>query len=99
MLSSHASEGVVSWPRHWTTERESKHRRPRRAGYSFVPKQIREQRLREFEDDVERFVARRVRSERIQAGHRQIDLADAIGVSTATLSRIESAARQVTLAE
>ena len=40
--------------------------------------------------ELDAIIARRIRAARVEAGLRQVDLADAIGVTQATISRIES---------
>lgn len=87
------------WPNRWATEAEKRTRFPRQANHWLASKEQRKAKVKAFNADVIQLIARRVRTERILAGVRQIDLAEAVGISQSTLSRIEKATRQATLAE
>jgi transcriptional regulator with XRE-family HTH domain len=56
-------------------------------------------RSQKLDDQIEQLIARRIRTERVFAGLRQVDLAACIGVSQPALSRIERGERSVGLAE
>jgi transcriptional regulator with XRE-family HTH domain len=87
------------WPRHWTTEAEKKARYPRKAAHWFASIRTRREATAKFNAEVDALIARRIRSERVLAGIRQIDLAEAIGVTQSTISRMESGKRPPTLGE
>ncbi len=74
-------------------------RPPRVAQVGFSTKIIRRARVKAFEDDIHLTVGLRIRTERCAAGVRQIDLAKTIGMSQASLSRIETGHRPVKVAE
>lgn len=52
-----------------------------------------------FAEEVDLFVARRVKAARVFAGLRQRDLADAIGMTTSQLSRVERGRRTLAVPE
>jgi transcriptional regulator with XRE-family HTH domain len=80
----------VYWPDWWDTEQTRETRYPRQAVHWFASRRTRRDRAQALCAELDALVARRIRFERVAAGLRQIDLADAIGVTQATISRIES---------
>ena len=91
-------ESDIYWPPAWTTEPERRSRYPRRATPGFRSTKLRED-LPSFCSDVDHVVARNIRRERVTAGLRQVDLASAIGVTQATLSRLETGKISASLAD
>jgi transcriptional regulator with XRE-family HTH domain len=84
------NEDTIRWPSQWDTEATRAMRHPRRAGHWFASRRQRRERVTALCSELEALIARRIRSERVAAGLRQIDLAEAIGVTQATISRLES---------
>jgi transcriptional regulator with XRE-family HTH domain len=80
----------IYWPDGWDTEQIRRTRYPRQAAHWFASRRTRRDRAHALCAELDALVARRIRFERVAAGIRQIDLADAIGVTQATISRIES---------
>ena len=83
-------EDDIYWPHEWDTELARKTRYPRRASHWFASHRSRRTRLRAFCAELDALIARRIRFERVAAGLRQIDLAEAIGVTQSMISRLES---------
>ncbi len=82
--------GRTEWPESWSTEEERAMRYPRQAAHWYASRRKRKQVVRDLCAEVDAVIARRIRAERVAAGLRQVDLADAIGVTQATISRLES---------
>ena len=87
------------WPETWSTEDERAMRYPRKAVHWYASRRNRRERVRMMCAEVDAVIARRVRAERVMAGLRQVDLADAIGTTQATISRIESGESPATFAD
>jgi len=92
-------ESDIYWPRAWVTEEQRRTRYPRQASHWFASRRSRRDRLQALCADLDHVVARNIRRQRISAGLRQIDLADAIGVTQATISRLESGKSPASLAD
>ena len=92
-------ESDVYWPSAWVTEQERRTRHPRNASHWYASRRLRRDRLQALCRDLDHVVARNIRRERVSAGLRQIDLADAIGVTQATISRIESGKSSASIAD
>lgn len=90
---------AVRWPTEWDNEAAKATRYPRRAGHWFASRRNRRDRVRALCSELDALIARRIRSERVAAGLRQVDLADAIGATQATISRIESGKSPATVAD
>src|SRR6266568_1525236 len=80
----------IFWPDWWDTEEVRATRYPRKAAHWFASRRTRRDCAQALCAELDALVARRIRFERVAAGLRQIDLADAIGVTQATISRLES---------
>ena len=80
----------IAWPDSWDTEATRKTRLPRRATHWYASRRTRRDRAQALCAELDALIARRIRFERVAAGLRQVDLADAIGVTQATISRLES---------
>jgi len=80
----------ICWPAWWDTEQIRATRYPRQASHWFASRKTRRDRAQALCAELDDLIARRIRFERVAAGLRQVDLADAIGVTQATISRIES---------
>jgi transcriptional regulator with XRE-family HTH domain len=89
----------IFWPRAWDSEEDRRTRYPRAAGHWFASRRVRRDRAQALCAELDAIVARRLRSFRVQAGLRQVDLAEAIGVTQATISRIESGASSASFAD
>jgi transcriptional regulator with XRE-family HTH domain len=74
-------------------------RYPREALHWCASRRRRRERVAAFCSAVDAVLARRIRAERVQAGLRQVDLADALGTSQSTISRIESGRIAPTMAD
>lgn len=89
----------IFWPVAWDPEEKRSTRHPRRASHWFASRRTRRERLTALCAELDAVIARRIRSERVAAGLRQIDLADAIGVTQATMSRLESGRSSASFAD
>ena len=89
----------IEWPESWNTEDERAMRWPREALHWYASRRKRKQLSDAHYAEVDAVVARQIRAERVRAGLRQVDLAEAIGVSRSTLSRLESGASPATVAD
>jgi transcriptional regulator with XRE-family HTH domain len=87
------------WADRMTTEAQRKTRRPRHGSYWYQPHHRRRRKIATFHREIDDLIARRIRTERVFAGLRQIDLAGAIGMTQSTLSRIEAGKRPASFAE
>ena len=89
----------IFWPDWWDSEEVRETRYPRQAVHWCASRRTRRDRVQAFCSELDALIARRIRFERVAAGLRQIDLADAIGVTQATISRIESGKSSASLAD
>ena len=89
----------ILWPETWDTEDERAMRFPRQGIHWCASRRRREARTKRFCSEVDAVIARRIRFERVAAGLRQVDLANAIGLTQATISRIESGKSPATVAD
>lgn len=72
---------------------------PRKPAYRRLDDPVSKKRIEVICEEINQVIARNVRMMRVRAGLRQVDLAAAVGLTTATICRIERAKRHVTLAE
>jgi len=72
---------------------------PRRPAYRARTEPWAKRYIATLSAEIDQVIARRIRSLRVSTGMRQVDLAAAIGVTPATLCRIERAKRPITFAE
>ena len=86
---------VKWWLDEWVTESQRKERHPRKA--EFTKRDADE--VERYTQQLDEMVGRRIRYMRARAGLRVVDLAKAIGISTATLSRIERGVRPAKASE
>jgi transcriptional regulator with XRE-family HTH domain len=91
--------GRIEWPKTWNTEEERAMRWPREALHWYASRRTRKRLLNALCAEVDAVVARQIRAERVRAGLRQVDLAEAIGVSRSTVSRLESGTSPATVAD
>jgi transcriptional regulator with XRE-family HTH domain len=91
--------GRTEWPETWNTEDERAMRYPRSAAHWYASRRRRRELAKALCAEVDAVVARQIRAERVRAGLRQVDLAEAIGVAQATMSRLESGKSPATVAD
>lgn len=90
MCAGKVVEEEIHWPLEWDDEVERATRYPREAAHWCASRRTRKARIPAFCAELDAVIARRIRAARVEAGLRQIDLADAIGVTQTTISRVES---------
>ncbi len=89
----------IEWPATWNTEDERAMRWPRTALHWYASRRTRKRLLDALCAEVDAVVARQIRAERVRAGLRQVDLAEAMGVSQSTVSWLENGQSPATVAD
>lgn len=90
---------VVFWHRALATEADRRARHPRKVGDPFCYVTPGKPLVEAFDIQVNALIGRRIRTERVFAGFRQIDIATAIVLPRSTFARIERGERPITVSE